>query len=63
MTAATTGPPMAVNAQAVSFATEPSRYRHWRLQTDSGRTAEVGLEAGGAAIVVLDHCLVRGGRG
>lgn len=34
MTAATTGPPMTVSAQAVSFATEPSRYRHWRLQTD-----------------------------
>ncbi len=34
MTAATTGPPLTVDTPAVSFATEPSRYRHWRLQTD-----------------------------
>ena len=34
MTAATTAPAMRVDAPAVAFTTEPSGYRHWRLQTD-----------------------------
>lgn len=34
MTAVTTAPGMRVDAPAVAFATEPSGYRHWRLQTD-----------------------------
>ncbi|MBY0290218.1 MAG: 2,3-epoxybenzoyl-CoA dihydrolase [Mycobacteriaceae bacterium] len=34
MTAVTTAPGMRVDASAVAFATEPSGYRHWRLQTD-----------------------------
>ena len=34
MTAVTTAPATRVDTPAVAFATEPSGYRHWRLQTD-----------------------------
>ncbi|MGV0721492.1 2,3-epoxybenzoyl-CoA dihydrolase [Mycolicibacterium elephantis] len=35
MTAATTAPSTAADTPAISFSTEPSRYRHWRLEIDA----------------------------